>query len=310
MDRQLGPKSRQTATYLLFALAVLLLAACSDFSGGEVDRRQAPPAANQVSDEGTDAAVTGSDEIDVDDDEVVQGAGDAGEDPLAASLDRLKRGEIDPVRMEAGLDWAQGFFTYYAPLDSIQALGIDNLIYRALEVHRRLDTGEFTEETMSQNARNLLAISDGIQYSSDRPLTEQVGQTAEIREAILARVVEGQTDLSPLEALASDKIAGVFAPPAVEAIGGKYLVFTQETPESEFAFLGVILAVDVAGAGGHSLTYSDQGWDTLNWLGDATGPFWGRLPIGNSGDPANTAEARPGVLLLSEGVYKEIVGGD
>ena len=91
-------------------------------------------------------------------------------------------------------------------------------------------------------------------------------------------------------------------------MGGKYLVFVQPEPGADFEFLGVIMAVDAAG--GNRESYSLNGWNDLTWLGDASGPFWDDLPLGNSGDPANTGEARPGVLLLSEKVYMEMMGAE
>jgi hypothetical protein len=123
----------------------------------------------------------------------------------------------------------------------------------------------------------------------------------------MGRVVESQQELSPEEALESNEVIGVVAVASGEDIGRKYLVYGQDTPDSEFEFLGVIIAVDASGQPvGSGETYSFQGWQDLPLLGDASGPFWTLIPTGVSGDPANTNEGRPGVLLVSESVYEEL----
>lgn len=95
----------------------------------------------------------------------------------------------------------------------------------------------------------------------------------------------------------------------MNAIGVKYLVFTQETPDAEFTFLGAIMAVDTVGHQRQE-TYSFQGWEDLPWLGNDTGPFWSDLPTGLSGDPENTEEGPPGILLVSQDTYESILAGE
>lgn len=297
--------------FLVLLTVVLLLGSCnestSDKNGGEDSIEDAEPVA-AASENETAGDSTASDSGEFDPAEA-PGKEDAGADDeaLSAWLAELRAGEIAPVSMESDLDWGLGYFLYYSDIDSTRAMAVDQIIYRALEVHRKLDTGELNDETLTQNQRNLLHIADGLHYDSSAPLTEQVTQTDEIREGILAHIVGNQQQLTPAEALASNNIVGVFGPPAAEAIGGKYLVFAQDSPDADFRFVGVILAVDAAGAGSGP-AYSHQGWDDLAWLGDASGPFWDDLPLGTSGDPGNTGEARPGVLLISEDRYKEITG--
>lgn len=220
-------------------------------------------------------------------------------------LQQVNNDEIEAGPIDETLEWNEGYLVYYGTIDSV---GVDNLIYNALQVHRRLDTGEVTEENLSQSEQNLLDITEEIEYSSDVDLTEQVAQTPEIRSAIMEHIVQSQQDLSPQEALDSSNIIGVFGPPAPESIGSKYLVYHQETPDSEFEFLGVILAVDATTTSREP--YSVGQWEGLRWLGDASGPFWDDLPAGVSGDPTSTEEGRPGVLLISEATFDELQTGD
>lgn len=272
----------------LLIIVIILLAGCEPANDGESAQEPALPEQDAESpvpeDEGS-AISTGGD--------------------VDTWLQQINSGELPKKSSGDSFDWALGYFLYYGPIDT---LGLDNLIYNALRVHRRLDTGEVTRDTLGQNDQNLLELTEGIEFDPDVDPTEQVGQTPEIREAILDRIVESQADLSPEEALESNEVVGVFAPPAPEVLGGKYLVYTQKTPDSDFEFLGVIIAAD-ATTQDTGETYSFQGWEDLPWLGDAAGPFWNDLPAGVSGDPTNTDEGRPGVLLISESTYEEIKAG-
>jgi hypothetical protein len=226
----------------------------------------------------------------------------------AGSMDELlegvNSGEMPLIGGEERLDYGLGYFLYYAPVDST---GLDSVIYNALVVHKQLNDGEYTTENIDPRHQNLLDITDGIVFDPAVEITAQVGQTPEIRETIMGRVVESQQELSPEEALESNEVIGVVAVASGEDIGRKYLVYGQDTPDSEFEFLGVIIAVDASGQPvGSGETYSFQGWQDLPLLGDASGPFWTLIPTGVSGDPANTNEGRPGVLLVSESVYEEL----
>ena len=215
-------------------------------------------------------------------------------------LQQVNNGEVTTT-LDESFAWGLGYLVYYGPLETV---GVDTLIYNALEAHKRMASGEATP-----NDQNLIDLTEGITFDPAVALTEQVAQTAEIRNAILARVVPTQQDLSPDEALASNEVVGFIAPAAPEAIGGKYLVYTQETPEVDFVFQGVAIATD-ATTQASGETYSFLGWENLPLLGDATGPFWNELPAGVSGDPANTDEGRPGVLLISQGAYEEMKAGN
>jgi hypothetical protein len=222
-------------------------------------------------------------------------------------LQQVRLGEVERYHETAvddanrSLRWALGYFTYYGALETI---GLDNLIYNALRAHVRRATGETTAAYRQTNDRNLLQLSDGIQFDRGMAPENQVAQTPAIRQAILNRIVEQQSHLSPEEALASDEVIGVVALISPEDVGVKYLVYTQAGPEEEFVFLGVVIVVDaIRRSGPGRETYSFQGWRQLAWLGDATGPFWQQLPPGLSGDPDNINEGRPGVLLLHEGEY-------
>ena len=221
---------------------------------------------------------------------------------INAWLQQINNGERETLSRDDEFAWGLGYLVYYG---SVETTVLDTLIYNALEVHRRLDTGEVAQNDLSLNQQNLLAITDGIAYSPDVDLTEQVGQTPDVRETILAKFSQNQQNLSPDEALDSNEIVGIIAPPVPEAIGGKYLVFTQETPDDEFVFQGVVMATD-ASTEASTETYSFLGWENLPLLGDAAGPFWNNLPAGVSGDRSNTNEGRPGVLLISEETYREI----
>lgn len=221
-------------------------------------------------------------------------------------LQQVNNGEIPSNSTSETIAWRLGYFTYYGSLES---LGIDNMIYYALGVHRRLDTGEFTQDNLTQNAQNLLQITDGINYNSDAPLTDQIGQPPEVRNAILEHFVSTQKELSPQEALDSNNFIGVFAPPSPDSVGGKYLVFIQDSPDAEFSFLGAIFAVD--GTTRNADQTSNIGeWQDIFWLGDASGPFWSDLPITGGADPTITTAGRPGVLLISEETFAKIEAGE
>lgn len=272
---------------LLIIAVLLVLAGCEP--AGESGQGQGPTPGNQGA-ESTSPDVSSP---------------NAGGEAIDTWLQRLNSGELPLESRGESLDYGLGYFLYYGPVES---LGIDNLIYNALRAQHRLETGEVTTETSSQNDENLLELTEGIEYDPEVDLEEQVGQSPEIREEILDRIVESQAELSPEEALASNEVVGIFAPPVPGALGGKFLVYTQETPDSGFEFLGTIIAADATTQDTRE-TYSFQGWEDLPWLGDAAGPFWDDLPVGVSGDPANTDEGRPGVLLISESMFEEITGG-
>lgn len=219
---------------------------------------------------------------------------------INAWLQQVNNGEVTTTP-DASFAWGLGYLVYYGPLETV---GVDTLIYNALEAHKRMDSGEATP-----NDQNLIDLTEGITFDPAVELTEQVAQTTEIRNAILARVTPSQQTLSPDEALESNQVIGFIAPAAPETIGGKYLVYTQETPDADFVFQGVVIVTD-ATTQASGETYSFLGWEDLPLLGDATGPFWDELPAGVSGDPANTAEGRPGVLLISQQTYEAIKAGN
>lgn len=232
----------------------------------------------------------------------------ADDDPLATWLTQLQRGEIDTVNTDESLHWVLGYFLYYGP---IEGFGIDNLIYNALRAYRRLDRQEVTEETQTQGDKNFMIIADTLDYSPEGALTDQIGQTEAIRAAIFEHIVETQNELSPSEALASNNIVGVIAPPAPNSLGDKFLVYGQDSPDADFRFVGVVMAVDAINS--DNVRYLDNppdGWTSLRWLGDATGPFWQNLPVASSDDPTNEHAARIGVLLINEAVYNDVIMGE
>jgi hypothetical protein len=225
-------------------------------------------------------------------------------------LQQIKNGELALDNMSEGssdgpLEWGLGYLTYYGP---IETLGVDNLIYNALQVHKRLATGEVTAESLGENDQNLLNLTEGIQFDPELDPLDQTGQSKAIREVILGRITQDQQGLTPDEALEANEVAGIIASRSPADVGHKYLVYGQETPGSDFVFLGVVVVADAAAQDAAAELYSFNGWQELPWLGDATGPFWQAIPTGVSGDPANTEEGRPGVLLVSENKYEEIKG--
>ncbi len=315
MQKQINPIHSKLLSLLLIMLLLLPIACTASDepatspSNSEINQNAAatePVENNQASEtaesdeiEATATATTTNNSA------VIQDAATIEPVEMATNLDswlqQVNAGEISSEKIEETLDWSLGYFLYYGTLESS---AIDTLIYNALLVHRRLDIGEVTQETLPQKWQNLLAITEGLEYNPDTQVIEQIGQTQEIRETILERVTESQQTLSPEEALASNEVIGFFGPPAPESIGSKYLVYTQETPGADFAFLGVIIAVDAATHGSDQV-YSVGDWEELPWLGDAAGPFWEDLPT-VSGDRTSTSEGRPGVLLISDETYAEI----
>jgi hypothetical protein len=218
-------------------------------------------------------------------------------------LEQIRAGDVpsddfdEAARTSEPFQWALGYLTYYG---SIEGIGLDNLIYNALRVQRRLATGETTPATLTPNEQNLLDITEGIQHSRDMSLEQQIGQTAAVRAAILERITQDQSRLTPEEALAANEVAGLIGTRSPQDLGGKYLVYYQEEPGSEFEFVGVVIVADVAAQQAAPQTYSHGPWQRLPWLGDAAGPFWEQIPTGASGDPTNVEEGKPGVLLVSE----------
>lgn len=291
----------------LLLIVVLLLAACDGDNNNVNDNANLNNNANNLntnveSDLDTEMDVEPQTETDAESDMETAATHD---EALTAWLQRVNQGELETANSGDTLDWGYGYVVYYGAMESI---GVDNLIYNALEVRRRLDTGEVTEENLTQADENLLTLAEGIAYESGTDLTQQVAQTPEIRNEILAHAADSQANLSPQDALDSDNIVGVIAPPAPESIGQKYLVYTQDSPDAEFTFEGVILAVDATNTTSAE-PYSVDEWNGLTWLGDAGGPFWDDLPAGVSGNPDDTTEGRPGVLLISENTYEQITSG-
>lgn len=274
-------------TRTLFLVFILLLIACTGEDNSETSS----------SDSTTDTATT------TETGETVVTDGDG---KLEAWLQQVNTEEIPPVDMGEDINYALGYLRYYG---AIESLGLDNLIYHGLLVRNKLETGAVTQDTLSQSDQNLLELTEGVEFNPDIDPLEQIAQTPAIREAILGRVVQSQQNLSPEEALASGNIVGIVAPPAPEAVGNKFLVYGQETPDAEFEFIGVVIAAD-ATSNNTQEPYSVGAWDGLTWLGDGAGPYWESLPVGTSGDPANTNEGRPGVLLISEDTFESLGAGN
>lgn len=69
-------------------------------------------------------------------------------------LAQIRNGEIatdNIATSENGtgsLAWGMGYLTYYG---SIESVGLDNLLYNALRVHRQLDTGEVSRGNLTGN---------------------------------------------------------------------------------------------------------------------------------------------------------------
>jgi hypothetical protein len=284
-------KNKRILSTLLLLIAAFLLAACD---ANESDT----PQDSGVDEQGN--PING----DQNDNSGSAGGGGFSGRGIEDWLQRINNDQL-PLRNDGdALEWGLGYFLYYLDIDSG---ALDNLVYNALVVHRQIDTGEISRDSLTQNQQNLLDLTEGLQFDPNVDPTEQITQTPEIREAIRARVVQSQQDLSPEEALDSNQVIGVIATRSIEDIGGKYLVYTQDTPDAEFEFLGVVIVIDASGQVGETAeTYSFLGWDSLPLLGDAAGPFWNNLPAGVSGDPANRNQGRPGVLLINESTYDDI----
>ena len=230
----------------------------------------------------------------------------ATDDDIDAWLQQVNNGAITPPNPGGAFEWGMGYLVYYG---SMETIGVDNLIYYALEAQSRMNDDEVRTDEQNRNDQNLIDLTEGITYDPAVDLTQQVAQTSDIRNSIMDRVVESQADMTPDDALASNEVIGIVAPPAPEAVGQKYLVYTQNTPDAAFEFQGVVIAADATSEASGE-TYSFLGWENLPLLGDATGPFWNNLPAGVSGDAAATDEGRPGVLLVSESMYEDIQQGD
>jgi hypothetical protein len=278
-------------TTLLFVAAIGLLVACGDEE--DAQPTQLPAGAGQ--DRPTQQPAEPDD----------AGQAEAG---LEGWLQQINAGQAPAASQDDSFHWGLGYLVHYGPIESI---GLDNLIYNALVAYKQTGASGPSDAALDQDQRNLIALTEGITFDPGLDPTEQVAQTPEVRQAILARIVDSQANLSPEEALASNEVTGVVAIPSPENLGSKYLVFTQEAPGADFVFQGVVIVADaIERAAASAETYSFQGWTDLPLLGDASGPFWQALPPGVSGDPANTDEGRPGVLLLHESDYAEIAQGE
>lgn len=226
-------------------------------------------------------------------------------DNLDEWIQQVNDGTLPKMGGEGELDYGLGYFLYYAPIDST---GLDNLIYNGLVIHKQLEDGDISADSLTQGQQNLLDITDGIVFNPEVEITAQIGQTEDVRQTIFGRLTADQQGMSPKDALEANAVSGILATNSGEDIGKKYLVYGQPSPDADFEFVGTILAVDASGSGNTGQSYSFQGWDSLPLLGDASGPFWNLIPTGMSGDPANTNEGRPGVLLISQSTYQEIEG--
>ncbi|MCB8984368.1 MAG: hypothetical protein H6659_11120 [Ardenticatenaceae bacterium] len=234
----------------------------------------------------------------------VGASGEGGD--MNAWLQQVNNDQTATMSQGEALDWGLGYLVYYGDISEV---GLDNLIYNALEVQKRLDTGAVTADNMSLQAQNLLDLTDGIEYDPSVELTQQVAQTPDVRQTILNRISQDQSGLSPQEALDANEVSGIVALNSADTVGRKYLVYTQDSPDDDFSFLGTVIAADAAPQTGGE-PYSYQNWQELPLLGDATGPFWNDLPTGVSDDPANTDEGRPGVLLVSQTAFEDINQGN
>jgi hypothetical protein len=218
-------------------------------------------------------------------------------------LQQVNDGQVPMVSEGETLDYGLGYFVYYTDIEN----AVDTLIYNAQVVRKQLADGDIAEGSLTKAQQNLLDITGDLAFDPDLLAEEQVQQSDDIRQAVINRVVEDQSGLSPQEALDSNEVIGYVAGHSIEDIGKKYLVYTQETPDADFEFLGTVIVMDADGQSIHSTeTYNFEGWENLVLLGDASGPFWDNLPLGVSGDPANRDEGRPGILLVSQDRYEEM----
>lgn len=282
-------------------LVLLVMAGCRNTADEQPNQPDVPP---------SQAETTGEPEQPPATQEVEEADSIEEADSMDDWLEQIRDGSV-PSYHEAPADgaelsfrWGLGYLTYYG---SVENVGVDNLIYNALSARVRLATGETTADNLPRNDNNLIQITEGIELVPNTPTENQIGQTPELRQAILDRIVSDQHTLSPDDALASGEIIGVIAIPSPEDVGAKYLVYGQETPGADFVFLGVVMVVDAINRSGASAaTFSSDGWDHLPWLGDAGGPFWQQVPAGGSGDPTKTTEGRPGVLFVHEEQYQAV----
>lgn len=296
-------KKRKLLSIFFILAAVFLFAGCDDDNQNESGDE--PAASNQdnmnVEDNGAGGGLGAANANNANIDAGTENNTQPGS--IDEWLQQVNNDQLPTVSETEGLDYGLGYFVYYTEVET----ALDTLIYNALVVHDQIANGDVTEGNLNQQQQNLVDFTGDLEYNSEIPATEQIAQSQEIRDAIISRVVDDQSSLSPQEALDSNEVIGFVAGHAASDIGRKYLVYTQDSPDSDFEFLGVVLVVDADGqALDSSETYNFQGWEDLPLLGDASGPFWNNLPVGVSGDPSNTDEGRPGVLLVSQSTFQEI----
>ncbi len=291
-------KARKLCSIIMILTAVFLFAGCDDEDNAtpnaqtEVDNTAVAGAGGNLDDSEANENTETDDET-----------GNTQPGSIDEWLQQINSGQVPMVGESDGLDYGLGYFVYYTAVEN----ALDTLIYNALVVHDQIASGDIAEGSLTQQQQNLLDITGDLAYDPALLAEEQVQQSEEIRQAILSRVVDDQSGLSPQEALDSNEVIGLVAGHSQEDIGKKYLVYTQDSPDADFEFLGVVMVMDADGqAIDSSETYNFQGWEDLVLLGDASGPFWDDLPVGVSGDPANTDEGRPGVLLVSQSTYDEL----
>jgi hypothetical protein len=133
-------KNKRILSTLLLLIAAFLLAACD---ANESDT----PQDSGVDEQGN--PING----DQNDNSGSAGGGGFSGRGIDDWLQRINNDQL-PLRNDGdALEWGLGYFLYYLDIDSG---ALDNLVYNALVVHRQIDTGEISRDSLTQNQQNLL----------------------------------------------------------------------------------------------------------------------------------------------------------
>lgn len=134
---------------------------------------------------------------------------------------------------------------------------------------------------------------------------------AEAKKFIADHLVPSQSNLHPEEAKATGKVVAFGATRSCADLWRiKYLFGIDNPHQPDPRFIGRVMIIDCASQAdweNHlaNSAYSFKGWNRLPWIIDLSRNGFIQLPTGLTGDPNNTGEGRPGVVVIDESLLGE-----